>query len=265
MTQSQNRARPASGGRKPLHLAVHYGLAAGAVTLATLLRFPLEPFLHRHAPYALYYLPILVVAWYCGVGPTLLATGLSLASARIFFLRYTEPGSTASLLLFLLVSGAMVALARAARRIREDRETALATARHYEQAADFAVWEWQPGDSVVQSHGLPALLGLDPSAVAPTLDELRVLLHPDDLPRVERQLGEALESGRQFRLECRVRSPRRGERWLSSVGEVTANRFLVRARIGDNDLTVFADGRAIVGGTKDAAAARALYARYVGA
>ncbi len=52
---------------------------------------------------------------------------------------------------------------------------------------------------------------------------------------------------------------------LRGLGEVTVNRFLVRARIGDNQLTVFSDGRAIVGGTSDAAAARTLYARYVGA
>ncbi|PYT09192.1 MAG: thiamine biosynthesis protein ThiF [Acidobacteria bacterium] len=52
---------------------------------------------------------------------------------------------------------------------------------------------------------------------------------------------------------------------LRGLGEVTVNRFLVRARIGDNQLTVFSDGRAIVGGTTDAAAARTLYARYVGA
>ena len=51
---------------------------------------------------------------------------------------------------------------------------------------------------------------------------------------------------------------------LSAVGEVTVNRFLVRARIAPHELTVFADGRAIVGGTSDPAVARALYARFVG-
>jgi molybdopterin-synthase adenylyltransferase len=56
---------------------------------------------------------------------------------------------------------------------------------------------------------------------------------------------------------------------LAAHGAVTANDFMVRAAITDNgkpfELTVFADGRAIVKGTREGAAARSLYAKYVGA
>jgi adenylyltransferase/sulfurtransferase len=38
----------------------------------------------------------------------------------------------------------------------------------------------------------------------------------------------------------------------------------VRADIDSYQLTVFSDGRAIVGGTSDPAVARSVYARYVG-
>jgi adenylyltransferase/sulfurtransferase len=51
---------------------------------------------------------------------------------------------------------------------------------------------------------------------------------------------------------------------LASVGEVIANEFLVRCRVGKYRLTVFRDGRAIVGGTEDLSVARSVYARYVG-
>jgi adenylyltransferase/sulfurtransferase len=51
---------------------------------------------------------------------------------------------------------------------------------------------------------------------------------------------------------------------LERVGAVERNRFLLRARVEPYELTVFADGRAIVGGTPDAAVARSVYARYVG-
>lgn len=51
---------------------------------------------------------------------------------------------------------------------------------------------------------------------------------------------------------------------LSDLGVVHANEYLVRLDIEDNQLTVFADGRAIVKGTDDPARARALYARYIG-
>jgi molybdopterin-synthase adenylyltransferase len=51
---------------------------------------------------------------------------------------------------------------------------------------------------------------------------------------------------------------------LGQVGTVEKNRFLLRADIDACRLTVFADGRAIVSGTTDAALAKSLYARYVG-
>lgn len=51
---------------------------------------------------------------------------------------------------------------------------------------------------------------------------------------------------------------------LAAVGAVSQNRYLVRAAIGDHLLTVFADGRAIIGGTDDIAIARSVYSKYVG-
>jgi adenylyltransferase/sulfurtransferase len=51
---------------------------------------------------------------------------------------------------------------------------------------------------------------------------------------------------------------------LSAVGTVTRNPFLLRLAVGDYKLTIFPDGRAIIGGTDDIATARTLYARYIG-
>jgi adenylyltransferase/sulfurtransferase len=51
---------------------------------------------------------------------------------------------------------------------------------------------------------------------------------------------------------------------LSSVGRVTHNPFLLRMEVDGYRLTIFADGRTIIGGTDDVAEARSVYARYVG-
>ena len=56
----------------------------------------------------------------------------------------------------------------------------------------------------------------------------------------------------------RARGPR------GSSAFVQANDFLVRCRIDPYELTVFADGRAIIKGTGDPAVARRIYAQYVG-
>lgn len=53
-------------------------------------------------------------------------------------------------------------------------------------------------------------------------------------------------------------------RRLEPLGRVELNRFLLRVDIDAYRITVFADGRAIIGGTTDASIARSLYARYIG-
>ncbi len=56
-----------------------------------------------------------------------------------------------------------------------------------------------------------------------------------------------------------------GGRLAAGGGEVRQNEFLLRFRVPPYELTVFADGRAVIKGTRDPAVARSLYARYVGA
>jgi adenylyltransferase/sulfurtransferase len=52
---------------------------------------------------------------------------------------------------------------------------------------------------------------------------------------------------------------------LSGVGRVERNAFLLRLAVDGYVLTVFPDGRTIVGGTEDIATARTVHARYIGA
>jgi molybdopterin/thiamine biosynthesis adenylyltransferase len=56
-----------------------------------------------------------------------------------------------------------------------------------------------------------------------------------------------------------------GLRLKPLVDDMRQNDFLLRFRIAPYEMTVFADGRAILKGTKDPAVARSLYARYIGA
>jgi molybdopterin/thiamine biosynthesis adenylyltransferase len=51
----------------------------------------------------------------------------------------------------------------------------------------------------------------------------------------------------------------------STIPDIRQNDFLLRFRVPPYEMTVFADGRAILKGTQDPAVARSLYARYLGA
>ncbi|HKD35826.1 MAG TPA: ThiF family adenylyltransferase, partial [Pirellulales bacterium] len=52
---------------------------------------------------------------------------------------------------------------------------------------------------------------------------------------------------------------------LTGVGRITRNPYLLRLSVDDYLVTVFPDGRAIIGGTDDVSVARTVYAKYVGA
>ena len=56
-----------------------------------------------------------------------------------------------------------------------------------------------------------------------------------------------------------------GKRIAPTVADVRANGFLLRFRVPPYEMTVFADGRAIIKGTREPSVARSLYARYIGA
>jgi len=58
--------------------------------------------------------------------------------------------------------------------------------------------------------------------------------------------------------------PALGRRLAPTVAEVRENGFLLRFRVPPYEMTVFADGRAIIKGTRDTSIARSLYARYIG-
>lgn len=52
---------------------------------------------------------------------------------------------------------------------------------------------------------------------------------------------------------------------LQGLGDVRANEFALRFFVPPYEMTIFADGRAIIKGTTDIGIARSLYAKYVGA
>jgi adenylyltransferase/sulfurtransferase len=51
---------------------------------------------------------------------------------------------------------------------------------------------------------------------------------------------------------------------LAGVGEPRRNQFLLRLKVDRYELTIFLNARTIISATDDIAAARAIYAKYVG-
>jgi molybdopterin/thiamine biosynthesis adenylyltransferase len=68
-----------------------------------------------------------------------------------------------------------------------------------------------------------------------------------------------LSPPRQTQLDLKVLADK-----LRNISDVKQNEYLVRFTSGENEVTVFGDGRAIVRGTDDVTVARSLYAKYIG-
>lgn len=105
-------------------LALRYTLATSSALIALLVCFFLEPFLGIAGCYLLVFLPVAVSAWYCGIGPSIVALILGLAGATVGFAprahSFAPPdlSSSVSMLVFVLCSFVIMMLGEA--RLREN-------------------------------------------------------------------------------------------------------------------------------------------------
>jgi signal transduction histidine kinase len=109
-----------------------YGLAILIAILGLLLRALLSPLLGVSNPYHTAWAAVVLAAWYCGVGPSILATLISLAGVWYWFvppmrsLTVVDPRAQfTGLAGFLVLSALIIALGEANRRSKEKSENEL--------------------------------------------------------------------------------------------------------------------------------------------
>jgi len=93
------------------------------------------------------------------------------------------------------------------------------------EGADLGLWDWNAasGRLIVNDRWL-TMLGLDPHGPEPTLELWRSLVHPEDLPSLQRLFDEAIgnPAARQFELEIRARRSDGRSIWILTKGTVSA-------------------------------------------
>jgi PAS domain S-box-containing protein len=114
-----------------------YAVAVVAVGVAILVRLPLQPALGGAVPYLLFVPAIAATAWYAGIGPGLLSTALSAATAAYWLLPmangwpWSGQATLLSVPLFLTVGAFISWIAeswrRAQQRLESERATLAAT------------------------------------------------------------------------------------------------------------------------------------------
>jgi len=114
----------------PMAVVIRYALAALSAICALLLRSALNPFYGDNNPYHTAWLAVVFAAWYCGVGPSILAVLISAVGVWYSFVppfhSFAHKGDAglSGLLGFLVLSAVIIALGASTRRNTLNREQA---------------------------------------------------------------------------------------------------------------------------------------------
>ena len=228
--------------KRSLDGAMRYGVAVLAVGAALLVKVLLDPLTAQETPFLLVFGAIMVSAWYGGLGPGLLATGLSALATDYFFL---SPQGSFSLfgteivdLSVLVLEGVLVSvLTSSLRSARHRAERSTIEARRHEESLreseerfrlmvegvkDYAIFMLDPGGCVttwndgakrIEGYEEAEILGRHFSVFYPEEDVERG--HPEEVLRAALAEGRHVEEGQRVRED--------GSRfWASAV--VTALR-----------------------------------------
>ena len=181
--------------------AARYGLAAAAVVLAAGTKWIIDPALQAESPFLLFVVAIVVGAWFGGLGPGLLATGLALAVCNYLFLaplyslRIEGAGHVFDLLLFGGVGAVISALVAS---MHAARHRSAASERRFrllvQGAKDYAILMLSPEGRVTSwNEGARRILGYEEAEILG--EHFSAFFTPEDRRegRPERELRRAIE------------------------------------------------------------------------
>jgi PAS domain S-box-containing protein len=204
----------------------HYAVAVLAVAAAASAGLLVDRFLQSAPFVSLFLCAILLAAWLGGLGPGLLATGLSILAFDYFFISPVDSLAfglqgglrialfTVAALFVVWVSVAQKRTAESLRRARDDlratvaelrrSETYLAEAQRISNTGSFG-WKIGTGE-IFWSKETYRIMGFA-ETVRPTIGLLLQRVHPDDREFVQRQLDGALQGEQHFDYEYRLKLP----------------------------------------------------------
>ncbi|WP_226011295.1 PAS domain S-box protein [Halomicrobium salinisoli] len=89
------------------------------------------------------------------------------------------------------------------------------------EGTNTGLWEWDPEtDEITWNDALERLLGLEPGEFEGTYEGFVDRVHPEDLPRVEETLADAMAADGQYQSEFRMRRADGDVIWVNSRGRL---------------------------------------------
>jgi PAS domain-containing protein len=198
-----------------------YALAVLAAAAALLLRQLLSPFLGESNPYHTAWPAVIFTAWYCGLGPAIVATLISLIGVWYWFIpvfnsfelqdpRTEVPGMVG----FLVFSGCIIALGEAHRRELIKRRQTKRALHQAQRLARMGNWMWDPqSETATWSEGVYRICGFDPKRPAPSFAEQKGLYGPESWQRLQAAVQRTQQTGEGYDLELEMFRPNGTEFW----------------------------------------------------
>ena len=89
------------------------------------------------------------------------------------------------------------------------------------EGANLGVWDWDlETDEVVWTESMKRVLGMDPGTFEGTYEAFAEYVHPDDLPRLERETEQTASTGEPLRTEYRIRREDGKQLWVKGRAEL---------------------------------------------
>jgi PAS domain S-box-containing protein len=220
-----------------------YGISAIAILLAFAVRMLLDPYLGDYYPIVTFLVPVILIAWYGGLGPSIVAIIGALMLARYFFLAPRHSigvEATEDQLGFALYACAglvMTFFAQAWRTAHRRTEISEEQARQLVanlqeseerlrlvlEASATGWWYWDLTHDVVQADAqVKALFGLPAEAEA-SFDVFLQSLAPGESERVLEELPGAIHSSSDFEREFHLIWPDGSHHWILARGRALRN------------------------------------------
>ncbi len=210
-----------------------YGVAIGSTAIALLLTLWLKPFLSQLVS-PLFYIAVIVSAWYGGFRPGFVAVVLSTLAIdyflidppyQLFLLDKTQDLLQLSFFLAVALAIALIVdnfqeskkkLERLSQQLLQENAEQLRMAL---SAAQMGMWDWNLVTGEIKwspEHAL--LLGLAPGTFDGRYQTFDDRLHPDDREALEQALQQALETRSIYQHEFRVIWPDGSLHWVEGRG-----------------------------------------------
>src|SRR5215218_4872646 len=201
--------------KRSLDIVLRYGVATLAVGVALLVKLLLDPLTVQDTPFLLVFSAIIVSAWYGGLGPGLMATGMSVLATDYFFLYpkgalsgfSVEGIDVATFVLEGVLVSVLTSSLRSARSHQESlRESEERFRLMVEGMKDYAIFMLDPGGCIttwnegaerIEGYREEEILGRHFSSFYPEEDVERG--HPEDVLRAALAEGRYVEEGLKVR------------------------------------------------------------------